>query len=627
MFEGAETLQLTLQPGNGFSLGGNTTAVIAIADNDNPPCTSPVVAQVSGTAPVINQTIESVWGIAPVRTISNVVLGGMPSDYAGKWRALYNSTNLYLLVEVNDAVKTNDSGASWWEDDVIEIFIDGNNSKGTSYDGANDFQLGFRWNDNTVRVGGNSVTNTSGIVFSNYATASGYTLEVAIPWTTIGATPAVGYAIGLDVQVDDDDNGGTRDSQITSFATNTTAFQNPSVFGTVYLTTCSGGTNQAPTANAGADKSLTAGTTTVALAGSGTDPEGSTLTYSWTQVSGTTVTLANSTSATANVSGLANGNTYVFQLTVSDGSLTGSDQVQVTVAGGGTGDPAGTITCYRTAGTITVNGNLTESSWNVSRAVSKNTIGTSSNTVTYGVLWDNTNLYIGARVLDGSLYSDSSDPWENDAIEVFIDANNNRLGSYDGNDNQFIKAYNTTALFAKVSVSGAQHAWAAITGGYSIELSIPWSQLGITPAAGMTIGFDIGNDDDDNGGTRDAQSVWNGTIDNYANTSAFGSLVLNSTTSSGASGRFAAPQDAEGVDVATSVSIFPNPARGGEVRVLLPSAHGKQLDVMSTSGRVVHNRTNISDDETLDLSQLSKGIYLLRVEVQGRIVVKKLVVE
>ncbi len=370
----AETLQLTLQPGTGFSLGGNTTAVIAIADNDNPPCTSPVVAQVSGTAPVINQTIESVWGIAPVRSISNVVLGGMPSDYAGKWRALYNSTNLYLLVEVNDAVKTNDSGASWWEDDVIEIFIDGNNSKGTSYDGANDFQLGFRWNDNTVRVGGNSVTNTSGIVFSNYATASGYTLEVAIPWSTIGATPAVGYAIGLDVQVDDDDNGGTRDSQITSFATNTTAFQNPSVFGTVYLTTCSGGTNQAPTANAGADKSLTAGTTTVALAGSGTDPEGSTLTYSWTQVSGTTVTLANSTSATANVSGLANGNTYVFQLTVSDGSLTGSDQVQVTVAGGGTGDPAGTITCYRTAGTITVNGNLTESSWNVSRAVSKNTI-------------------------------------------------------------------------------------------------------------------------------------------------------------------------------------------------------------------------------------------------------------
>ncbi len=63
------------------------------------------------------------------------------------------------------------------------------------------------------------------------------------------------------------------------------------------------------------------------------------------------------------------------------------------------------------------------------------------------------------------------------------------------------------------------------------------------------------------------------------------------------------------------------------MRVLLPSAHGKQLDVMSTSGRVVHNRTNISDDETLDLSQLSKGIYLLRVEVQGRIVVKKLVVE
>ena len=628
IFEGSETLQLTLQHGTGFSLGGNTTALITIADNDNPPCTSPVVAQISGTAPVINQTIESVWAIAPVRNISNVVLGGLPADYAGKWRALYNSANLYLLVEVNDAVKTNDSGTSWWEDDVIEIFIDGNNSKGTSYDGANDFQLGFRWNDNTIRVGGNSVTNTSGIVFNNYATASGYTLEVAIPWSTIGATPAVGYAIGLDVQVDDDDNGGTRDSQITSFATNTTAFQNPGVFGTVYLTTCSGGTNQAPTANAGTDKSLAAGTTTVSLPGSGTDPEGSTLTYSWVQVSGPGTTLTNSASATANASGLTNGNTYIYQLTVSDGSLTGSDQVQVTVAGGSTGDPAGVITCYRTAGTITVNGSLTETSWNATRTVTKNTISTANNTVTYGVLWDNTNLYIGARVLDATLNSDSSDPWENDAIEIFIDANNNKLGSYDGSDNQFIKAYNSTTLFAKVGVSGAQHAWAAITGGYSVEISIPWSQLGITPSAGTTIGFDIANDDDDNGGTRDAQAVWNGTIDNYANTSAFGSLVLNTNTSTGtSSARSAAPQDAEGVNTAELIAIFPNPTKDGHVRIQLPEAHSKQLDIITTTGRVVHTRTNITTDQTLDLSNLPQGLYLLRTEAQGRVITKKLIIE
>ncbi|HEY9044480.1 MAG TPA: sugar-binding protein, partial [Ohtaekwangia sp.] len=458
-FEGSETLQLTLQAGSGFTLGANTSAAITIADNDNPPCTAPVVAQVSGTAPVINQTIESAWSIAPTRAISNVTIGALPSDYSGRWRALYNSSNLYLLVEVNDATRQNDSGANWWEDDVVEIFIDGDNSKGTTYDGQNDFQYGFRWNDAAIKTGGNSVSNTSGIVFSMYASGNGYILEASIPWSTIGVTPALGKAIGLDIQVDDDDNGGTRDAQTASFATNTTAWQNPSVFGTVYLTTCSGPVNQPPVANAGSDLSLASGTTSVTLNGSGSDPDGTAVTYSWTKVSGPAATITNATTASPTVSGLTNGSIYVFQLTVSDGSLTATDQVQVSVAGT-SGDPAGVITCYQRVSTITVDGTLNESSWNVTRAVSKNTVNTPNNTVTFGVLWDNTNLYIGVKVLDASLYNDSPDIWENDAVEIYIDANNNKLSTYDGRDNQFIKGYNNSTLFAKLSVTGVQHAWA-----------------------------------------------------------------------------------------------------------------------------------------------------------------------
>jgi hypothetical protein len=93
-----------------------------------------------------------------------------------------------------------------------------------------------------------------------------------------------------------------------------------------------GGANNPPTANAGADKSLAAGTTSTTLPGSGSDPEGSPISYSWTKVSGPAATITNGTTATATVSGLTNGSTYVFQLTVSDGTLSASDQVQVTVA-------------------------------------------------------------------------------------------------------------------------------------------------------------------------------------------------------------------------------------------------------------------------------------------------------
>ncbi|NUN23712.1 MAG: hypothetical protein HUU09_09625, partial [Candidatus Jettenia caeni] len=61
--------------------------------------------------------------------------------------------------------------------------------------------------------------------------------------------------------------------------------------------------------------------------------------------------------------------------------------------------------------------------------------------------------------------------------------------------------------------------------------AIPWSNLGITPSDGMKIGFDIQNNDDDNGNTREHVLMWNGKNDNYRNTSAFGDLILSSEVS------------------------------------------------------------------------------------------------
>src|SRR5207253_9400462 len=126
--------------------------------------------------------------------------------------------------------------------------------------------------------------------------------------------------------------------------------------------------------------------------------------------------------------------------------------------------------------------------------------GTGNNTTTFAVMWDNTNLYVGVRVLDGNLFSDSPDTWEDDAVEIYIDANNNKLTTYDGRDNQIIKNYNKSTVFTKVAVTGLQHAWAAVTGGYSVELAIPWTQLGFSgaPAAATKVGFDVAYDDDDN---------------------------------------------------------------------------------------------------------------------------------
>ena len=185
-----------------------------------------------------------------------------------------------------------------------------------------------------------------------------------------------------------------------------------------------------------------------------------------------------------------------------------------------------TVNVPNVATAPTIDGALNETSWSLATSVAKTTIGTPNNTVTFGVLWNSTNLYVGVRILDANLFNDSANTWEDDSVEIYIDANHNHGTVYDSFDRQFTKGYNDGGLAGTGSQTGVVHAWSAISGGYSVELAIPWSNLGVTPTAGMTIGFDVGYNDDDNGGTRDSQAVWWGTINNYNNTSAFGHALL-----------------------------------------------------------------------------------------------------
>jgi hypothetical protein len=96
---------------------------------------------------------------------------------------------------------------------------------------------------------------------------------------------------------------------------------------------CAGAQNQAPTANAGLDQTVPSGQV-VTLRGSGSDPENQNLTFSWSQVQGSTVSLSNSTSSTATFAApqVTTGTLLRFKLTVSDGSLSTDAFVNVTIA-------------------------------------------------------------------------------------------------------------------------------------------------------------------------------------------------------------------------------------------------------------------------------------------------------
>ena len=177
---------------------------------------------------------------------------------------------------------------------------------------------------------------------------------------------------------------------------------------------------------------------------------------------------------------------------------------------------------------ITIDGNPNESIWEFTNNVTKTIIGSPNNTVKYAVLWDSLNLYVAVTVTDATKFNDSPNPWEDDAAEIFIDADNNGGTSYGVNDRQFMKEWNSSSFWEKNNKTvNIQHAWANITNGYAIEILIPWNSIGITnPAVGFTIGFDVANDDDENGGNRESQLMWAGDNDNWQYPRNFGDLVL-----------------------------------------------------------------------------------------------------
>ncbi len=95
-------------------------------------------------------------------------------------------------------------------------------------------------------------------------------------------------------------------------------------------------TNNPPTANAGADQSVAEGASVTLNGGASTD-DGGIASYSWSQTSGTAVTLSNSNTATPSFTApqiATTSSTLVFTLTVTDtGGLTATDTCTVTVTG------------------------------------------------------------------------------------------------------------------------------------------------------------------------------------------------------------------------------------------------------------------------------------------------------
>lgn len=192
------------------------------------------------SAPIIDGIVDPVWSDGVQYTTNNHLVAGsgmlFQRDLWATWRALYDDTNLYILVEVRDESLVNDGPNFYgYGDDMVQVMLDGDHSAGASYDGENDFELGFRWNDPSIIAGLNSAPVPPNAQFSLVSTGDGYVLEVLLPLTEIDVMPEYGYTVGFDIHVNDDDDGGLRDTKISWYGAQDNAWLAPVNFGTAIL--------------------------------------------------------------------------------------------------------------------------------------------------------------------------------------------------------------------------------------------------------------------------------------------------------------------------------------------------------------------------------------------------------
>ena len=233
--------------------------------------------------PTIDGAIEAVWQSATSYTVDILVEGTASSatDLSAVFRGLYDNVNLYLLIEVTDESLTKDSTPQTWHDDAIEIYIDGNKSQGSTYDN-DDRQMVFPWNDPQIYRDPRSAPLPPNLQRVMVDTADGYRLEIMLPLTEIGVASSAGTKFGLDVYVNDDDDGGNRDTKVAWNSTIDPAWQTPSAWGVGRL----GLANRAPTAlndQIATHVNITRSGTSVLANDS--DPDGDALTISETTVS------------------------------------------------------------------------------------------------------------------------------------------------------------------------------------------------------------------------------------------------------------------------------------------------------------------------------------------------------
>ncbi len=554
-------------------------------------------------------TDEADWTID--RTLNNVIDGtpAMGSTDASAFGITYNDTYIFVGVNVTDN-EVNSAGTPT-QNDHVKIYIDGDKSGGDYTDADIAFFVDAAGTVGTIA--GNMTATVDG---GTAATADGYSVEGRVAWADLGVDPNAIGGIGFDVIVQDVDGMDT-----VRYAWNGNLGNDASTgaFGDVSL----GGLECGNISMYGASigdvglNTLTASPTTYVATFEFTSAEDIVFrkdnadVVSWG--GGTTP------SGTATLGGdainVAAGRYMVsFDCSSLDYSFTDAPATTCVAISNYTGTA------------VTIDGDLAE--YTLDQVMDLTVDGADpNNTITWGTTWDNDNLYIAANVVDGTILTGGSvNPWEQDAVEVYIDGNHDADGDYDADkDVQLIiwdDAGATQVWDNGGPAAGVEAVYATTADGFSVEIKMPLSNIGFVPGAGRTIGFTIGTNDADNVlGTRENQVAWCGTGGNFNNTSDFGDLQF-----AGGATSTKTPY------INNEILVYPNPAT--EVINIQPLSNSfdnetnvRMFDLLGRT--LLTQKMNLQNGNAqINVSTIPTGVFFLELVTEdGKVAIKKIVIE
>lgn len=157
----------------------------------------------------------------------------------------------------------------------------------------------------------------------------------------------------------------------------------------------------------------------------------------------------------------------------------------------------------------------------------RSAFGTPGATARVKLLWSSGYLYVYATVTDPVLSTASPNPWEEDSVEIFVDANNAQTMSYQADDSQYrVNFDNEVSVGGSTSAADIVSATRLVSGGYVVEAAIRIDAS--ETVRGSVLGFDFQvNDDAAGDGVRTSVATWNDESGNaYQDPSQFGAVIL-----------------------------------------------------------------------------------------------------